>query len=465
MAKKPSVTTISSGYASNTQLNNNLTALRDAFDNTLSLDGSSPNAMGADIDLNGNDLLNAGVVNADNVVVDGINLTTQVANAAASASSAAASASAASQYTPAYFDNVTALLADTRSWPTGQILNTREEGFAYEVAAPGASDHHVTTAGGEKLYGISGSLPILGGGTASHSDGVNTLVGSARYFIGNATPSIDDSALLIGRSLTGSYVSGAHAIRDETLISMGGSGLLAYASFDAIPKAINALAYNHVRGFQSRPEYGGSLTIDEVSGFHTQITHSGVGVITAAYGLRVDPILSTAGGFIGTHYGLFVGDLEASGAVGGGFAIFSGATNIASYHGGLFELGTPPKINVAGWTTFGAVLTHDASGNLVTNPNLTVVNGVLDMKNATTSRVVGSASFKLQLDAVGIVETQKPLQMPVYTVATLPSPASAYTYCRAFVSDALAATFNGIVAGGGSNRVPVFCDGTNWRVG
>ena len=53
MAKKPTVTTISSGYASNTQLNANFTALRDGFDNTLSLDGSTPNAMGADLDMNG----------------------------------------------------------------------------------------------------------------------------------------------------------------------------------------------------------------------------------------------------------------------------------------------------------------------------------------------------------------------------------------------------------------------------
>lgn len=65
MAKKPSVTTITSGYASNTQLNANFTALRNAFDNTLSLDGSTPNAMLADLDLNNNDLLN---VNAIEVV-------------------------------------------------------------------------------------------------------------------------------------------------------------------------------------------------------------------------------------------------------------------------------------------------------------------------------------------------------------------------------------------------------------
>lgn len=75
MAKKPSVTTVSSGFASNTQLNANFTALRDAFDNTLSLDGSTPNAMQADLDLNGNDLLNAGSLVTDSLVLNGQTVT------------------------------------------------------------------------------------------------------------------------------------------------------------------------------------------------------------------------------------------------------------------------------------------------------------------------------------------------------------------------------------------------------
>lgn len=75
MAKKPTVTTVSSGFASNTQLNSNFTALRDAFDNTLSLDGSTPNAMQADLDLNGNALLNVGSIDADNLTLNGQTVT------------------------------------------------------------------------------------------------------------------------------------------------------------------------------------------------------------------------------------------------------------------------------------------------------------------------------------------------------------------------------------------------------
>jgi hypothetical protein len=60
MAKQPNLINITSGYASNTALNSNFSALREALLNTLSRDGSTPNAMNADLDLNGNDILNAG---------------------------------------------------------------------------------------------------------------------------------------------------------------------------------------------------------------------------------------------------------------------------------------------------------------------------------------------------------------------------------------------------------------------
>lgn len=54
------------------------------------------------------------------------------------------------------------------------------------------------------------------------------------------------------------------------------------------------------------------------------------------------------------------------------------------------------------------------------------------------------------------------------TVANLPSAAIAGAGARAAVTDAtqtLTAGIGAIVAGGGANVVPVFCDGTNWRIG
>jgi hypothetical protein len=58
MAKKPGVTTIASGYYSRAALNANFEALNDAFDNTISRDGSTPNSMSENLDLNGNEIIN-----------------------------------------------------------------------------------------------------------------------------------------------------------------------------------------------------------------------------------------------------------------------------------------------------------------------------------------------------------------------------------------------------------------------
>jgi hypothetical protein len=53
----------------------------------------------------------------------------------------------------------------------------------------------------------------------------------------------------------------------------------------------------------------------------------------------------------------------------------------------------------------------------------------------------------------------------VYLVADLPPTAATSVGARAFVTNSSVTTFNTIVAGGGTSKVPVFFDGTNWRVG
>ena len=52
-----------------------------------------------------------------------------------------------------------------------------------------------------------------------------------------------------------------------------------------------------------------------------------------------------------------------------------------------------------------------------------------------------------------------------YTVATLPSAVTSGLGARSFVTDASAPTFGSTVAGGGAVAVPVYSDGTNWKVG
>lgn len=57
---------------------------------------------------------------------------------------------------------------------------------------------------------------------------------------------------------------------------------------------------------------------------------------------------------------------------------------------------------------------------------------------------------------------------PPCTVAQLPAVAAAGKGAIGFVTDADATMTAGVgtvVAGGSTNNVPVYCDGTNWRIG
>lgn len=82
------------------------------------------------------------------------------------------------------FVNVAALLADTAltysTASAGDIIRTRSEGFAYQVAASGASDQHVTTAGGVKLYvlPLEGALPQ--GAFGSNTVAINAWASALR---------------------------------------------------------------------------------------------------------------------------------------------------------------------------------------------------------------------------------------------------------------------------------------------
>lgn len=175
MAKRPTITTVASGYTSQATIDANFEAVRDQFDNTLSRDGSTPNEMGADLDLNSNDILNAGTVNTDNLVVGGTNLdskldeaaasaTASAASATASASSASSSASSASAaatsetnaaasaveaalYDPTTrYETVADLLAATDTFPVDTYVHVVDGDFTYKVVSSGGD---VANAGGQ----------------------------------------------------------------------------------------------------------------------------------------------------------------------------------------------------------------------------------------------------------------------------------------------------------------------------
>lgn len=81
--------------------------------------------------------------------------------------------------------------------------------------------------------------------------------------------------------------------------------------------------------------------------------------------------------------------------------------------------------------------------------------------------VSGTAGAAATLSTLLILQVARlncnvPLFLKSYTVSILPTGVAGDT---AFVTDALAPTFGATVVGGGAVKIPVYSDGTNWKVG
>jgi hypothetical protein len=136
--------------------------------------------------------------------------------------------------------DVATLLADTtitytagtvNTVSTGDVVQTATEGFSYSVAASGATNHHVATAGGVKLYVVNAgkgasvdALGALGNGTSNDSSafstaatvgGVWTLRDSANYRVANVALNLNGTGLVcdgicsITKNANGSIFTGS----------------------------------------------------------------------------------------------------------------------------------------------------------------------------------------------------------------------------------------------------------------
>ena len=68
---KLNLSNITSGYGAVAALNANFDAIEAAVENTLSRDGTTPNEMLANLDMNGNDILNANAIDVASLTING----------------------------------------------------------------------------------------------------------------------------------------------------------------------------------------------------------------------------------------------------------------------------------------------------------------------------------------------------------------------------------------------------------
>jgi hypothetical protein len=186
-----------------------------------------------------------------------------------------------------------------------------------------------------------------------------------------------------------------------------------------------------------------------------------------------------------------------------------GNTVTANYFTGTLTTGAQPNITSTGTLTSASVTGNISGGNvnttgIVTATNnivvnsangqseggqlvlaWTAVNGLVGQANSTWSMDVdGSNNYRVfyqnATGGTGVpitaysanadvsfganVAVAGGIKMTPVTVSNLPN-ANVGAGSRAFVSDANTTTFAAVVGGSGSNNVPVYSDGTDWRVG
>jgi len=268
MAKRPTVSSITTGHASITALNANFTALKEGFDNTLSRDGSSPNTMSADIDLNGNDLNNvAALKNTSGQDIVALTLgymntaNTAATNAGNSATASATSASSSSSSATASASSATASAssatgAASSATAAAATLDTFDDRFLGakssnpsvdndgDALATGALYFHT---GDNNMRVYNGSAWQAVGPTTTEQTNINTVAAADANIttvVGQITPTNNIQTVAQNASILNSLNAMFTAVENiaVTVVNDGGQNKFAF-------NGVTAPAITLVKGF------------------------------------------------------------------------------------------------------------------------------------------------------------------------------------------------------------------------
>lgn len=112
------------------------------------------------------------------------------------------------------------------------------------------------------------------------------------------------------------------------------------------------------------------------------------------------------------------------------------------------------------------IVTSEYELNQVAAPNLPLAPVEYDKQYIDRLNNVLRLYFNRLDNILGQLNTSSDIPPIVnYAVADLPSASASGIGARSFVTDALAPAFGTTVVTGGAVAVPVYSDGTNWKVG
>ena len=403
----------------------------------------------------------------------------------------------------------------TSDSPNGYVLSTNGSG-TLQLSPTGSGDGSVTsvavsggttgltTSGGPVTTAgtitLAGTLNVANGGTGSATaSGARTSLGLA---IGSDVQAYDAGLQSIAGLTTSAnqliYTTGSNTYATSSLTSFARTLLddadaaTARATL-GVAIGTNVLAFDSnlqsfVTAFTLPTSDGSADQVLQTNGSGT-LSFSNVGVVSGGTALGSGTMVSPSGAFnnvaIGTNAlnGLTSGDDNVAVGVAAGDNVFAGSRNtfLGSTAGREVGNGSDNVLlgYAAGSTISGGIRNVAVGANAGSTGEFASLgdNNITLGYSANTSNRTGDNNVVIGTDAEPSTTTisneitlgnssHTVLRLPfTVTVTNLPSASTVGAGARSFVTDATATTFASIVAGGGANGVPVYSDGTNWRIG
>lgn len=418
MTKLTPLTTITSGYLSNEQISNNFDLITTAINNTVSRDGSTPNTITANLDMNSYQLVNLLTPTTDynaatkKYVDDStsiIVITDYVAECSASATAAAlAETNAELAETNAEIAEVAAELAETNAnlWATkttGIVASSEYSAKAYALGGTGITD--TAGKGSAKEWAMNPEDDLVDG--TSYSAKHYSIKAAASAASVNLPSFI---ATDTGKSL---HVNAA-GTAFELISTMGTSGyVLTSAGADALP-SYQVLPSNNLVLLQTQS----ASTSASISFSSTYLTNTYkqyiielIDVITATDGTTMKLVFSENNGsaygssYNSTGVSVYSGSTTVTGRglAGNAYIEVTPANRIMGNTAGYSLNSTISLFNPAGTALYKQVLINSAY--IVNNGDngyysgsseyLTSVNAINNIKFSLDTGNITSGTFKL----------------------------------------------------------------------
>lgn len=303
---------------------------------------------------------------------------------------------------------------------------------------------------------LSGDTTLPGSGQINNNGdlGIGTTPTSFRFVVAGSYTSVNATFANIAGTFVSSQTGTQRSTYINTIFTPSGASL------------------SNLFGLAVQPTIGASTpaTITSAVAINGALTLSAsfAGTITAGYQFFASDFV-VSGGSISTATQYQAGTLTTNNGLTAGSRTnrqINAAGITAGTAGGTLNNRSVEVVVPSGGSSSGATVNRGVyiTGNGGTAAGGTVTNHAIYDDSTAPNYFAGGINVGATADpGAGNISAAGTVRTGVYTVATLPAAGTAGR--RAFVTNANATTFASIVAGGGANGVPVYDDGTNWRIG